>query len=90
MKKRYEIRDPKEWGKITTRQIYDLPGGRVLQYFGNSLFKALNDVYPGNFAFKFRSIFKISTGNKIGFQIFDPFQKAIGEMFLTEENSLKI
>lgn len=42
------IKEPKEWGNISSKKIAQHGGEALLKnYFNNSVFKALKSVYPG-------------------------------------------
>ena len=52
IKKELNIKNPKEWGNISIHQIIEKGGGSILNgYYENSLFKALNSIYPSNYLF---------------------------------------
>ena len=42
------IKNESDWGKITTKQIYELGGAGILHYYNNSVFHCLESVYKGN------------------------------------------
>lgn len=43
---KYNIKEPKDWGKISTFQIIEEKGGkRLLVLYGNSIFRALSSTY---------------------------------------------
>lgn len=42
------IKNPSDWGKFTTRLVYELGEGSLLtSYYNNSLFTCLQSVYKG-------------------------------------------
>lgn len=45
---KHGIKNPKDWGKITTRMVKSEGGSTMLRYyFDSSLFSALQSTYPG-------------------------------------------
>lgn len=50
IKTKYQIKEPKDWGKMTTTQIHSAGGSALLtHYYEGSLFKCLSSVYKGSF-----------------------------------------
>lgn len=45
--KKLNIRDPRDWGRITRLQIHELGGGSLLTQYDGSPFKLLASVYKG-------------------------------------------
>src|SRR5688500_141090 len=51
----FQINEPFEWGKVTTREIRDKGGERLLALHQYSLFKTLKHVFPGEY-FRYLSL----------------------------------
>lgn len=45
--KQLHIKEPKQWGTVTKRQVIDLGGKTLLCNYEDSLWKILQSVYPG-------------------------------------------
>lgn len=41
------VHEPKDWGKVSTRQVIKLGGNSILRIYGRSLFRALKHIFPG-------------------------------------------
>lgn len=41
------IKNPKDWGKVTLHQLNELKGAGLLNYYKGSLFTCLQSVYKG-------------------------------------------
>lgn len=65
--KKLQIKNPKDWGLITKLEFHQL-GRNFLRMYDNSLFKALQNIYPGIHNSLCMIIQKLS-GNENGFQI---------------------
>lgn len=64
------IRSPSQWGKVTRYQVRGFGGGRLLNYYSNSLYKCLQSVYKGKFGNIFTYLFlKKLNGKENGFTI---------------------
>lgn len=46
--KKLNIKEQKDWGSITRKQVSQLGGGSLLVQYNNSLIKALSNVFSGN------------------------------------------
>lgn len=47
IKIKMNIKNPKDWGKVTISQIRELGGGSLLTYYGGSTISCLQAVYKG-------------------------------------------
>ena len=47
--KKLKIKEPKDWGRITTRKVIENGGIHVLRAYQGSLYKALESVFPGSY-----------------------------------------
>lgn len=45
--KKFDIKEPKEWSKVTTSKVIENGGTHVLLKHKGSLFQALKSIYPG-------------------------------------------
>lgn len=48
--KEFNIQQPKEWGKVTVRDVYERGGRHLLQKYDGSLAKALQNIFTGKFS----------------------------------------
>ena len=53
VKKKFNINEPQDWGKLSVRQFYKVKGGSLLSYYKGSLFGCLKSVYTGFFFLSF-------------------------------------
>lgn len=42
------VKNPKDWGDISVKQITELNGGKVIRNYGNSIYWTLHSLFPGN------------------------------------------
>lgn len=47
------IKNPRDWGKVTTRRFFELGGISLLKYYNRSLFACLQSVYKGDRKFNY-------------------------------------
>lgn len=45
--KKFQIKDPKDWHKVTVSQVHREGGSFIKRFYGGSLLQALKGVYPG-------------------------------------------
>lgn len=48
MKRKLEIKEPSDWGKITADEFITAGGGYILHHYGDSLFECLKSIYSGD------------------------------------------
>lgn len=47
--KKFNIKEPKDWGNISTQLIHEEGGGAMIHYYyNNSLFECLQNLYQGS------------------------------------------
>lgn len=58
LKQRFQISNPKDWGKVTLKQVRSIHGGNMLlECYGGSLYRALKSIYTGKKNFHSFSIY---------------------------------
>lgn len=68
VKAQYAIKDPSDWGRITSADIIKQGGASLIARYRKSLFIFLQSVYQGAYSFLLNTYFKIQNGNVSGLE----------------------
>lgn len=87
---RLGITQPKDWGKVSTREFRDLGGASLLNRFNNSLIACLQSLYEGFYLWEISVKIQTSSGKENGLCQFLDLASHIGIMKIIVEHLLNV